>query len=115
MMRRTITALAVLAALGTVGAAITNAVTTAGAGGSATQSATQGETRTFAVDHMTCGMCLVTVRRAMEGVAGVKAVEIDLDAETATVTYDPAITAPAEIAAASTNAGYPAKPAGPGG
>lgn len=107
-MKRTIAALAVLATLGSAGIAVTYAVTMAEAGGSATQSATQAETRTFAVDHMTCGMCLITVRRAMEGVAGVEAVEVDLDAQTATVTYDPARTAPAAIAEASTNAGYPA-------
>lgn len=114
-MKRTITALAVLAALGTTGAAITHTITMAEDGGSATQSAARLETKTFAVENMTCGMCPITVRKAMKGVAGVKSVEVDLGAQTARVTFDPTLAAPAAIAEASTNAGYPAKPAAPGG
>ncbi|WP_227010374.1 heavy-metal-associated domain-containing protein [Pelagibius marinus] len=65
---------------------------------------------TFTVDNMFCALCPVTVRKAMEGVEGVSSVEIDFEAKTAFVTFDPAITTAASIAAASSDAGYPARP-----
>lgn len=64
---------------------------------------------TFAIEHMTCATCPITVRRAMEGVAGVSSVRVDFAAKTARATYDPARATAAQIAAASTNAGYPAR------
>jgi len=66
--------------------------------------------QTFVIENMTCASCPITVRLAMEGVAGVKSVKVDFEAKTATVVYDPASATVAAIAAASTNAGYPAKP-----
>lgn len=63
---------------------------------------------TFAIDNMTCATCPITVRKAMEGVAGVSSVQVDFTAKTARATYDPKRTSVARIAAASTNAGYPA-------
>ena len=65
---------------------------------------------TFAVEKMTCAVCPITVRKAMEKVEGVKSVAVDFDAKTATVAFDPAVTTPQQIGAASTNAGYPASP-----
>jgi len=65
---------------------------------------------TFAVEKMTCAACPITVRKAMEKVEGVKSVDVDFDAKTATVVFDPAVTTPDQIGAASTNAGYPASP-----
>ena len=44
----------------------------------------------------------------MEGVAGVTSVAVNFDAKTATVIFDPAVTNADAVAAASTNAGYPA-------
>lgn len=64
---------------------------------------------TFAIQHMTCAACPITVRRAMERVRGVSSVQVDFGAKTARVTYDPARATAAQIAAASTNAGYPAR------
>jgi mercuric ion binding protein len=66
------------------------------------------QTATFDVPGMTCALCPVTVRKAMEGVEGVKTVEVDFDARTATVVFDPSVTTVEAIAAASANAGYPA-------
>ncbi|MDT7533005.1 heavy metal-associated domain-containing protein [Sphingobium sp. SA2] len=66
---------------------------------------------TFSIENMTCAMCPVTVTKAMKGVAGVKSVTVDFAAKTATVIYDPATATVAAIAAASSNAGYPARPA----
>ncbi len=62
----------------------------------------------FAVENMTCALCPVTVKNAMEGVDGVQSVDVDFDAKTATVIFDPSATTPDAIAAASANAGYPA-------
>ena len=59
---------------------------------------------------MTCALCPITVRKAMERVEGVRSVEVDFEAKTASVAFDATATSAAEIAAASTNAGYPAKP-----
>lgn len=62
----------------------------------------------FAVENMTCALCPVTVRKAMERVPGVASVVIDPGAMTATVVYDPAQATDDAIAAASAGAGYPA-------
>ena len=62
----------------------------------------------FTIENMTCALCPVTVKKAMEGVSGVKSVVIDFEAKTATVTFDATATTIEAIAAASTNAGYPA-------
>jgi mercuric ion binding protein len=75
---------------------------------SVAQAAETEQTATFDVPGMTCALCPVTVRKAMEGVAGVRSVTVDFDARTATVVFDPARTTIEAIAAASANAGYPA-------
>lgn len=62
----------------------------------------------FSIENMTCATCPISVKKAMERVNGVKSVEIDYPTKVATVTYDPGVTTPADIAAASTNVGYPA-------
>lgn len=67
---------------------------------------------TFSIAKMTCALCPVTVRKAMEKVAGVKDVKVDFATRTATVIFDPARTTIAEIALASANAGYPARLSG---
>lgn len=72
------------------------------------QSVAAEQTVTFTVDNMTCALCPVTVKRAMESVDGVRAVEIDFAARTARVVFDTAATSADAIAQASANAGYPA-------
>ena len=72
----------------------------------------QLETETFAVERMTCALCPITVRKAMEDVAGVQSVTVDYDGRTATVVFDATETTAAEIAEASGRAGYPARPLG---
>jgi len=66
-------------------------------------------TARFTISNMTCPTCPITVKRAMLGVDGVREVEIDFGSKTATVAYDPPKTSKTKIAAASTNAGYPAR------
>jgi mercuric ion binding protein len=78
----------------------------------AAQSVAAEQTVTFTVDNMTCALCPVTVKAAMAGVEGVHAVEIDFDARTATVIFDTDATSAETIAAASANAGYPARVSG---
>jgi mercuric ion binding protein len=46
----------------------------------------------------------------MAAVPGVSTVAVSFEAKTATVTFDDAQTTPDAIAAASMNAGYPARP-----
>lgn len=65
-------------------------------------------TTTFSIRNMTCALCPITVKTAMEGVDGVRSVSVDFEEKTATVVFDPAITNAGAIADASTNAGYPA-------
>lgn len=66
------------------------------------------QTATFTIENMTCALCPVTVKSAMEGVKGVSSVQVDFDAKTATVVFNPVVTTAEAIAASSTNAGYPA-------
>lgn len=66
------------------------------------------QTATFDVPGMTCALCPLTVRKAMEGVEGVRFATVDFDGRTATVVFDPSVTTIEAIAVASANAGYPA-------
>ena len=69
------------------------------------------QTKVFRVDQMTCSTCPITVKAAIAAVKGVTTVVVNFDAKTATVTFDPTVATVEQIAAASTNAGYPATPA----
>ena len=66
------------------------------------------KTETFNIEKMTCATCPITVKKAIGKVSGVSSVEVDFQAKTATVTFDPNRTKVSAIASASTNAGYPA-------
>jgi periplasmic mercuric ion binding protein len=68
------------------------------------------QTVDMSIEKMTCALCPVTVRKAMEQVDGVVEVEVDYETKLATVTYDDSDTTAAEIAQASTDVGYPATP-----
>ncbi|MFN3500823.1 MAG: heavy-metal-associated domain-containing protein [Allorhizobium sp.] len=97
-----------MAVLTLAGGGVALAIGTAGADRPAATATAQTHT-TFAIENMTCATCPITVKKAMEGVTGVTAVSVDFTAKTARATYDPERTNPAAIAAASTNAGYPAR------
>jgi mercuric ion binding protein len=66
------------------------------------------QTASFSVEKMTCATCPIAVRKAMERVDGVKSVVVDLDAKNATVVFDSSKATVGDIAAASTNVGFPA-------
>lgn len=95
----------------TIGAAAVTSMALTSAS-SAQPSAAQVQVASFSVANMTCATCPITVKKAMSAVQGVRSVKIDFENKTATVEFDPDVTNVAAIAAASTNAGYPAKPQG---
>ena len=66
-------------------------------------------TITLAVDKMYCGACPLTVESAIKGVPGVNSVKVSYENKSAVVVFDDAQTTVDAIAAASTNAGYPAR------
>ena len=68
-------------------------------------------TLTLNVASMSCASCVGRVDKALAAVPGVLDVNVNLAAETATVTYLEGAVTPADLAAAATEAGYPATPA----
>jgi mercuric ion binding protein len=73
------------------------------------------QTIILAVDGMYCDVCPLTVRTAIQRVAGVKSVKVDYKNKSATVVFDASKTAADAVAAASTNVGYPARVVKTGG
>jgi mercuric ion binding protein len=67
----------------------------------------QQKTVTLSVEGMTCPVCPITVRTALERVPGVNNAEVDLDTQTATVVFDPGTANVEALTAATTNAGFP--------
>ncbi len=61
------------------------------------------------IEQMTCASCVRRVENALKAVPGVLEANVNLAAETATVRYAAGAASPAEIAAAATAAGYPAR------
>lgn len=98
-----------LAALAGFGAIAALAPLQSAAQATAQSAQAQLRTASFIVDNMTCATCPITVRTAMSRIDGVRSVAVDFASKRATVSYDPARATPEAIAAASTNAGYPAR------
>ena len=69
--------------------------------------AAKAQTVVLDVQNMTCEVCPITVRKALDKVPGVAAVKVDFDKKTATVKFDPARANVATLVKATTNAGYP--------
>lgn len=63
---------------------------------------------TFDMKNMTCAMCATTIKKALQGVNGVKTVMVDSDKKTAVVTFDTKKTTINALIAATTRVGYPA-------
>lgn len=70
------------------------------------------KTVTLAVQNMTCVACPYIVQKTLESVPGVQTVSVQFKKKTAVVTYDDAKTSIETLTTATTNAGYPSKPAG---
>ncbi len=99
-MNRLFISLIAVLVLGMAAMALANSVTDSAMGGELTQS--------FAIENMTCAVCPITVKKAMQRVDGVKSVYVDFNSKTAVVVFDSSKTTAEGIAAASTNVGYPA-------
>ena len=65
---------------------------------------------TLNISGMSCGHCVGRVKNALTALAGVEVDKVEIGL--ATLSYDPALTSPVKIAAAVTDAGYDAEPAG---
>ena len=59
------------------------------------------------VQNMTCQLCPITVRKALEKVPGVAAAKIDFGKKTVTVKFDADKTSTSALVKATTDAGYP--------
>ena len=69
--------------------------------------AAKAQTVVLDVQNMTCEVCPITIRKALDKVPGVAAVKVDFDKKTATVKFDPDRANVATLVKATTNAGYP--------
>jgi len=67
--------------------------------------AAEPQTVVLDVQNMTCELCPITVKKALDKVPGVA--KIDLAKKTATVKFDPERANVAALVKATTNAGYP--------
>lgn len=64
------------------------------------------ETKVLKIEGMSCDHCKKAVAEALQGIAGVKSVEVDLEAGKATVSYDPAQASEEVMRRAVEEAGY---------
>ena len=65
-------------------------------------------TVTLDVQNMTCAVCPITVKKALEHVAGVQQVSVDFASKTATVQFDDTKATADKLTEATKTAGYPA-------
>lgn len=64
-------------------------------------------TVTLDVQNMTCAVCPLTVKKALEGVSGVQKVSVDYASKTATVQFDDTTATADKLTEATKAAGYP--------
>ena len=71
--------------------------------------ATLAASRTVILDvqNMTCAVCPITVKKALEHVSGVQKVIVDYASKTATVEFDDTTATAGQLTEATKNAGYP--------
>jgi mercuric ion binding protein len=65
------------------------------------------KTVVLSVSGMTCAACPITVKKALNKVAGVEKVDISFEKREAAVTFDDAKTNPETLTKATKDAGYP--------
>jgi mercuric ion binding protein len=65
------------------------------------------QTVSLVVKNMTCALCPVTVRKALEKVPGVADAKVEFDRKTAALTFDPDKVDAATLIKATSEAGYP--------
>ena len=66
------------------------------------------QTTVLDVQNMTCGLCPITVRKALEKVPGVTEAKVDFGKKTATVRFDTDKASIDTLVKATTEAGFPA-------
>ena len=66
------------------------------------------QTITLNIEGMTCGSCVKSVTRILEGVNGVTKAEASLEHKNAVVEFDPALTSPAALIEAVEDGGFDA-------
>jgi len=71
--------------------------------------ASEPKTVVLEVSGMTCSLCNITVRKALERTPGVLEARADFAERRAQAKYDPRKVAPEALAKAVTDAGFPAK------
>ncbi|OGA49997.1 MAG: heavy metal transporter [Betaproteobacteria bacterium RIFCSPLOWO2_12_FULL_62_58] len=64
------------------------------------------ETTMLRIKGMTCMGCVASVKRVLQGIEGVKAVDVSLEQGQATLQYDSAVANPARFKTAVEEAGY---------
>lgn len=77
------------------------------AAGIADPAAAAQKTVVLSVPTMNCATCPITVRKALEKVAGVQKVKATLEPPEAVVTFDDAMTSVDKLTQATKGAGYP--------
>jgi mercuric ion binding protein len=71
-------------------------------------------TITLDVQNMTCAVCPITVKKAIEHVPGVQQVKVDYANKTATVQFDDTAATAVKLTEATKAAGYPSTVKGEG-
>lgn len=69
--------------------------------------AAEHKTVTLDIPSMTCGICPITIKKALTKVTGVTAVKSDFQTKTTMVTFNPEKTNIKALTKATANAGYP--------
>ena len=65
------------------------------------------QTVTLDVQNMSCAVCPITVKKALDKVPGVTSAKVDFDKKTASVTFDPDKANFAALTKATSDTGYP--------
>ena len=65
------------------------------------------QTVTLDVQNMTCAVCPITIKKALERVPGVTVTKVDFDKKTASISFDPDKANLAALTKATADAGYP--------
>src|SRR6266436_3757114 len=65
------------------------------------------QTVTLDVQNMTCAVCPITVKKALERVPGVTNAKVDFDKKTASISFDPDKASPVALTKATADVGYP--------
>jgi len=61
----------------------------------------------LSIPGMTCPVCPITIKKALEGITGVNKVSIDFESKIAMVVFNPNTVQVSDLTAATNNAGYP--------